>query len=99
MTPRVATFDLFLADSRAPSSDPSALEAAVQRLGLAARADLPGRRLRVSYAEPRALLAIEDPGIQEDVLQQVIRLGLNVRDTERLAQRAMSAERRRPVIE
>ncbi|MEX2315012.1 MAG: ParB/RepB/Spo0J family partition protein [Thermomicrobiales bacterium] len=50
----------------------------------------------ISAGHARALLAIEDPVTQEDVLQQVIRLGLNVRDAERLAQRAMLDTRRRP---
>ena len=51
---------------------------------------------QISAGHARALLAVEDPIIQEQILQQVIKLGLNVRDTERLAQRAMSEARRRP---
>jgi ParB family chromosome partitioning protein len=50
----------------------------------------------ISAGHARALLAIEDPVTQEQVLQQIIRLGLNVRDAERLAQRAMSETSRRP---
>lgn len=52
---------------------------------------------QISAGHARALLTIEDPIIQEQLLQQVIRHGLNVRDTERLAQRAVSEPRRRAV--
>jgi ParB family chromosome partitioning protein len=51
---------------------------------------------QISAGHARALLAVEDPIVQEQILQQVIQHGLNVRDTERLAQRAMAEERRRP---
>lgn len=51
---------------------------------------------QISAGHARALLAIEDPIAQEHVLQQVIRDGLNVRDTERLAQRLMTASQRTP---
>jgi ParB family chromosome partitioning protein len=51
---------------------------------------------QISAGHARALLSVEDPLIQEQILQQVIRLGLNVRDTERLAQRATAEARRQP---
>jgi ParB family transcriptional regulator, chromosome partitioning protein len=51
---------------------------------------------QISAGHARALLSVEDPIVQEQILQQVIRLSLNVRDTERLAQRAMTEARRRP---
>ncbi|MGH9173778.1 MAG: ParB/RepB/Spo0J family partition protein, partial [Vicinamibacterales bacterium] len=51
---------------------------------------------QISAGHARALLAVEDPLIQEQLLQQIVRLGLNVRDTERLAQRAVAAPRQSP---
>lgn len=51
---------------------------------------------QISAGHARALLGVEDPVIQEQLLQQVIHLGLNVRDTERLVQRATAEARRRP---
>jgi ParB family chromosome partitioning protein len=45
----------------------------------------------ISAGHAKALLQIEDPILQAQVLEQVIRQGLSVRETERLAQRAASA--------
>lgn len=49
----------------------------------------------ISAGHAKALLQIEDPAMQTQVLEQVLRLGLSVRETERLAQRA-ATERPRP---
>jgi ParB family chromosome partitioning protein len=51
---------------------------------------------QISAGHARALLTIDDPLIQQQIMEQIIKLGLNVRETERLAQRAMSAARRQP---
>jgi ParB family chromosome partitioning protein len=45
----------------------------------------------ITAGHAKALLAIEDQQVQEHLLQQVIKSGLNVRDTERLVQRAVEA--------
>jgi ParB family transcriptional regulator, chromosome partitioning protein len=49
----------------------------------------------ISAGHAKALLQIEDPVVQAEVLAQVLRNGLSVRDTERLAQRATQARPRR----
>lgn len=51
---------------------------------------------QISAGHARALLTIDDSIVQQQILEQVTRQGLNVRDTERLAQRAMSEAQRRP---
>jgi len=49
----------------------------------------------ISAGHAKALLQIEDVSTQTQVLEQVIRLGLSVRETERLAQRATTERPRR----
>lgn len=48
----------------------------------------------ITAGHAKALLAIEDAATQEHLLRQVIKAGLNVRETERLVQRASEASRR-----
>jgi ParB family chromosome partitioning protein len=43
---------------------------------------------QISAGHAKALLAVEDPVVQQRLLEQVIRHGLNVRETERTVQRA-----------
>lgn len=50
----------------------------------------------ISAGHAKALLAVEDVALQEQLLAQVIRDELNVRDTERLAQRSSEATRPTP---
>ncbi len=48
----------------------------------------------ITAGHAKALLAIDDLTTQEHLLKQVIKAGLNVRETERLVQRAAEASRR-----
>ncbi len=56
------------------------------RLAPAAQAALAGGEISAGHA--RALLGVDDPARMEEVLAQVRRLGLNVRQTEELVRRA-----------
>ena len=47
----------------------------------------------ITAGHAKALLAIEDVATQEHLLRQVVKSGLNVRETERLVQRAAEAPR------
>ena len=48
----------------------------------------------ITAGHAKAMLAIDDVATQEHLLRQVINAGLNVRETERLVQRATEASRR-----
>ena len=50
---------------------------------------------QISAGHAKALLAIDDPIVQEELLNQVIRNGLSVRETERLVQRLLESSSRR----
>jgi ParB family chromosome partitioning protein len=53
------------------------------------------RKGEVSSGHARALLAIEDAGVQMDVFERIVARGLSVRDVERLVREKSTSKRRR----